>query len=78
MQGFKQLSKNFNGVMLVKIIKMRIILIWDHSLRTYKMFRKSNISYPLIRTRTFACQGIKNLSFSEDFVYVLNDDPYPS
>ena len=32
-----------------------------------KMFGKTNISYPLIRTRTLG-----NVSFSEDFVYMLN------
>ena len=34
---------------------------------------KTNISYPLIRTRTCAYQGVKNVSFSEDFAYVLNE-----
>ena len=29
-----------------------------------KIFRKTNISYPLIRTRTCAYQGIRNVSFS--------------
>ena len=36
------------------------------------MFRKTNISYPLIRTRTCVHQGIRNNRFSEDFTYVLN------
>ena len=38
-----------------------------------KTFRKTNISNPLIRTRTFAYQGVRNVSFLEDFTYVLND-----
>ena len=37
-----------------------------------KIFRKTNISYPLIRTRTCAYQGVRNVSFSENFAYVLN------
>ena len=38
-----------------------------------KIFRKTNISYPLIRTRTCAYQGVRNVGFSENFTYVLND-----
>ena len=38
-----------------------------------KTFRKINISYPLIRTRTCAYQGVRNVSFSENFAYVLNE-----
>ena len=30
-----------------------------------KIFRKTKISYPLIRTRTCAYQGVRNLSFSD-------------
>ena len=37
-----------------------------------KIFRKANISNPLIRTRTRAYQGVRNVSFSENFAYVLN------
>ena len=37
-----------------------------------KIFRKTDISNPLIRTRTCAYQGVKNVSFSEDFAYLLN------
>ena len=38
-----------------------------------KIFRKTNISYPLICTGSCAYQGVKNLSFTENFVYVLNE-----
>ena len=38
-----------------------------------KIFRKTDFSNPLIRTRTPAYQGVKNFSFSENFVYVLID-----
>ena len=37
-----------------------------------KMFRKTNISNPQIRTRTCAYEGVRNVSFSEHFAYVLN------
>ena len=37
-----------------------------------KIFQKTNISYPLIRTRTCPCQGLRNISLSENFVHVLN------
>ena len=36
-----------------------------------KIFRDTNISNPLIRTRTCAYQGVKNVSLSENFAYVL-------
>ena len=39
-----------------------------------RIFRKTNISYPLIRTRTCVYQGVRNFSFSENFLCVLN--PY--
>ena len=40
-----------------------------------KIFRKTNISNILIRTRTCAYQGVTNVSFSENFAYVLNEWP---
>ena len=36
------------------------------------MFRKTNIPYPLIRTCTCAYQQVRNISFSENFVHILN------
>ena len=40
------------------------IFAWGHSFSTYgNFFRKTNISYPLIRTRTCAYQGVKMLVF---------------
>ena len=48
--------------------------IRDHSFSTYAKFsEKTNVSYPLIRTRTCAYQGVRNVSFSENFAYVLNE-----
>ena len=35
-------------------------------------FRKTNISNSLIHTRTYAYQGVRNVSFSENFANVLN------
>ena len=40
-----------------------------------KISRKTNISYPLIRTRRCAYQGARNVSLSESFAYVLNGWP---
>ena len=39
-----------------------------HLLRTQK-FPKTKISYPLIRRRTYAYQGVRNVSSSEDVLY---------
>ena len=44
--------------------------LWDHSF-SRQNFRKTDISYPLIRIRTCAYQEVRNV-FSEDFAYVLN------
>ena len=38
----------------------------------FKIFRKSNIFYSLIRTGTRAYLGVKNVSFSKYFAHVLN------
>ena len=43
-----------------------------HLVRTQN-FPKTNISYPLIRTRACAYHGVRNFSFSENFAYVLNE-----
>ena len=37
-----------------------------------QIFRETNISYRLIRTGTSAYQGIRNVSFLENFAYVIN------
>ena len=47
-----------------------------HPLSTYAKFSETtNISKPLIRTRMCAYQGVRNVSFSENFAYVLNGWP---
>ena len=38
-----------------------------------KIFQKTNISNPLIRTRTCVYQEVRNVSFSENFAYGLNE-----
>ena len=43
-----------------------------HLVRTQN-FLKTNISNPLIRTRTYVYQGVRNVSFFENFAYVIND-----
>ena len=48
-------------------------LIGDHPLSTYKkIYRKTNMSYPLIRTNMCVYQGVRNVSFSGHFAYGLN------
>ena len=68
------------------LLPLQCVLFWNHmlsflmflrghSLSTYAKFpekKPTNISNPLIRTRTCAYQGDKNVSFSENFAYVLN------
>ena len=50
--------------------------------KPHQIFRKINISYPLIRTRTCACQVVRNVCFSENlpcFVflkYPIWDSPF--
>ena len=33
--------------------------------------RKTNISYPLIRTRVCACQGVRNVRFTENLAFFV-------
>ena len=41
-----------------------------------KTFQKTNISYPLVRTRTCLYQEVTNVSFSEEFGNILNEYSY--
>ena len=41
-----------------------------------KVFRKTHISYPLIRASTQTYQGVRNIGFSENFAYVLNESSH--
>ena len=55
---------------------IRQILPGDHPLSTNaKFLKKTNIFNPLIRKRTCAYQGVRNVSFSEIFAFVLNELP---
>ena len=38
-----------------------------------KFSEKMSISYTLIRTHTCAYQGVRNVSYSENLAYVLNE-----
>ena len=43
-----------------------------------QIFRKANISYPLIRIRTCAYQGVKNVRFSEILAcFIFLKHPFP-
>ena len=51
-----------------------IIIIWGHSFSTYGKFpKKQNTSYPLKDTLRCAYQWVRNVTFSENFAYVLNE-----
>ena len=38
-----------------------------------QILQKTNISYPLISTRTSVYQGVRTISFLQHFAYVLNE-----
>ena len=44
----------------------------DHSFSVYAKFCRKLTSQPIIRTRTWAQYGVRNVSFSENFAFVLN------
>ena len=50
-----------------------ILFKWLSIYYLRQIFQKTNISYLLIRTRTSAYQGVRNVSFSEKFASVLNE-----
>ena len=54
------------------IIKKRNDKVHSLSTNVRKILKKTNISYPLIRTRTSDYLGVRSASFLENFVYVLN------
>ena len=53
---------------------LKYSVAWKGSSIKYvrKIFRKTNISNLLIGTRTCAYQGVRDISFSWNFAYVLN------
>ena len=74
------LKSNIFTLFCNKRLPLRLIHLgkfWTHPenfvyLVHKRIFPKINISYPLIRTRTCAYQGVKNFSFLEKCAYVLN------
>ena len=45
---------------------------WDHEFSTYaRLSKKLKFLRPLIGVRTYPYQEVKNVSFSENFAYVL-------
>ena len=57
----------------IKTIYKILILKQEKYHLVRKILRKNNISYFLIRTCTFAYQGVRHVSFSENVVNILND-----
>ena len=47
-----------------------LIDLWHEKFKR-KIFRKINLSYPLIRTCSCTYQGVRNISFPENFAKVL-------
>ena len=45
----------------------------DHLFGTFGKFPEFNISYPLMRARACAFQGVRNVNFSENFANILNE-----
>ena len=60
-------------LLLKPVLYLCLDFIWIYSFSTYAEFRKTNISYSLIRTHTCAYQEVKNISYSWNFVSILNE-----
>ena len=58
---FRGIFKNLPKIYVANFLRKKFHLICTQS------FPKTNIFYPLIRTRTCPYQGIRNVSFSENF-----------
>ena len=72
-QCLNLLTLNIFVTSSVSIVKYRQVNR-DHLFGTCaKIFRKTNISYPLMCTCTSVCQGVRDVSFSENFAYALNE-----
>ena len=70
----------YNGpVLLVLIVgnkaKGRISKRAFQENKSHQIFRKTNISYPVTRTRTCADQGVRNVCFSENLVCCFLETP---
>ena len=70
------ISRHLNYISKSKVVFSNSFIIfkyWECSYTRGQNFRKTNISYPLIRVCTCAYQGVRKVSFSENLAYVLNE-----
>ena len=76
-QSNMEVAKDFKGFRfpLLKVVgnkvKGRISKRMFQENTTPQIDRKTNISYPLIRTRTCSCQGVRHIRFSEKLTCYL-------
>ena len=72
---FKQVVLGQNSLLVFDNLKIRSM---DHSFKTHAKFSEKLLF--LTYTRTCAYQGVRNASFLENFLYVLNKwmIPYPN
>ena len=69
-------SQNLCGDPAKKVLSKKLQkknIFWGTIHFVYKIFHKTNISYPLISTWTCAFQGLRNISFSENSANVASD-----
>ena len=66
-------SQRFRLMEWLKIYPIEYLKKGSFSYYVRKIFRKTNISYPLIHTCTYTYHGLRNFSFSGYFAYVLNE-----
>ena len=68
--NYRNPKKAFRLILFIIGTYQYQLLEGGHSLSTYAKFSEKLTFNPLIRTRS--CQGVRNVSFSENFAYVLN------
>ena len=74
LQSWVRISANFGGGWSPWRCLKTVGIMSDHLFSTCAKFsKKTNISYLLICIRTCAYQAVRNVSFSEDFAYLLNE-----
>ena len=68
-------SKKVTSMMLLNVVLVHFCQVkFSNTFKKYfQKILSPNISYPLTSTHTCAYQGIRNVSFSENFAYVLNE-----
>ena len=72
------LRQLLKSISLLYLCKLFVEYLWTKLRRSFiyyvrKIFQKTNISYPLISTRTCVYQGVRNVSFSKNFANVFNE-----